>query len=48
MLDYLNEPNVATIGGSWIVKPDMVRKADWAGITASATSVVKILKEHQR
>jgi len=45
MLDYLKEPNVPTIGGSWIVKPDLVAKADWAGITASAAAVVQILKQ---
>lgn len=48
MLDYLKEPNVATIGGSWIVKQEMVNKSDWAGITASAASVINILKELKR
>ena len=45
MLEYLKEPNVPTIGGSWIVKPELVAKADWAGITASAAVVVQILKQ---
>lgn len=45
MLEYLKEPNVPTIGGSWIVRPELVAKADWAGITASAASVVQILKK---
>lgn len=45
MLEYLKEPNVPTIGGSWIVKPELVNKADWAGITASATAVVQLLKQ---
>lgn len=45
MLEYLKEPNVPTIGGSWIVKPELVNKADWAGITASAASVVEILEK---
>lgn len=45
MLEYLSEPNVPTIGGSWIVKPDMVNKADWAGITASAAAVRKVLEK---
>lgn len=48
MLDYLNESNVPTIGGSWIVKQELVSKGDWAGITASAASVIKILKELKR
>lgn len=45
MLDYLREPDVPTIGGSWIVKNDLVAKGDWAGITASAASVVETLKQ---
>ena len=45
MLEYLKEPNVATIGGSWIVKQELVNKGDWAGITASAAGVVEILKQ---
>jgi 2-dehydro-3-deoxyphosphogluconate aldolase/(4S)-4-hydroxy-2-oxoglutarate aldolase len=47
MLEYLNEPNVPTIGGSWIVKPELVAKADWAGITARASSVVQLLKQRK-
>ena len=45
MLEYLKEPNVPAIGGSWIVKNELVAKADWAGITASAAAVVQILKQ---
>jgi len=48
MLDYLKEPNVPVIGGSWIVKQDLVRREDWAGITARAAEVVKALKELSR
>ncbi|MDI1334556.1 MAG: bifunctional 4-hydroxy-2-oxoglutarate aldolase/2-dehydro-3-deoxy-phosphogluconate aldolase [Lacunisphaera sp.] len=45
MLEYLKEPNVPTIGGSWIVKPELVAKADWAGITTSAAAVVQAVKQ---
>jgi len=45
MLEYLKEPDVPTIGGSWIVKSELVAKADWAGITASAAAVVHVLKQ---
>ncbi len=45
MVDYLKEPNVPTIGGSWIVKKELVDNEDWAGITASAAAVCKILNE---
>lgn len=45
MLGYLNEPNVLTVGGSWIVKKDLVDRGDWAGITARATDVVNLLNQ---
>ncbi|MGJ8639564.1 MAG: bifunctional 4-hydroxy-2-oxoglutarate aldolase/2-dehydro-3-deoxy-phosphogluconate aldolase [Opitutaceae bacterium] len=44
MMDYLAESNVPCIGGSWIVKNDMVENEDWAGISACAEEVVNILK----
>ncbi|MEP4079541.1 bifunctional 4-hydroxy-2-oxoglutarate aldolase/2-dehydro-3-deoxy-phosphogluconate aldolase [Haloferula sp.] len=44
MKDYLAEPNVPTVGGSWIVQNDLVTQEDWAGITARATEVTKALK----
>jgi 2-dehydro-3-deoxyphosphogluconate aldolase/(4S)-4-hydroxy-2-oxoglutarate aldolase len=33
---FLALPNVACVGGSWIVPPDRVRAADWAAITQLA------------
>ena len=44
MKDYLKEPDVPTIGGSWIVKKALVDAGDWAGITARAAAVVSQLK----
>lgn len=44
MADYLQEPNVPTIGGSWIVKQDLVAAGDWAGITARAADVINTLE----
>ncbi|MGJ8642103.1 MAG: bifunctional 4-hydroxy-2-oxoglutarate aldolase/2-dehydro-3-deoxy-phosphogluconate aldolase [Luteolibacter sp.] len=46
MLEYLKEPNILTIGGSWIVQKELVEKGDWAGITARARSVSELL-EHR-
>jgi 2-dehydro-3-deoxyphosphogluconate aldolase/(4S)-4-hydroxy-2-oxoglutarate aldolase len=39
MIDYLNEPNVPTVGGSWIVKKELVENEDWVAITARAKDV---------
>jgi 2-keto-3-deoxy-6-phosphogluconate aldolase len=32
MMDYRSLDNVPIIGGSWIVKQELVEKADWTGI----------------
>lgn len=48
MVGYLKEDNVPTIGGSWIVKKDMVLNEDWNGITASAAEVRRILAETRK
>jgi 2-dehydro-3-deoxyphosphogluconate aldolase/(4S)-4-hydroxy-2-oxoglutarate aldolase len=45
MAAYLNEPNVPTIGGSWIVKKELVDNEDWAGITARAADVIRVLEK---
>lgn len=44
MRDYLNEDIVCAVGGSWIVKGDLVRARDWDAIRDRAASVVATLK----
>ncbi|WP_044560568.1 bifunctional 4-hydroxy-2-oxoglutarate aldolase/2-dehydro-3-deoxy-phosphogluconate aldolase [Azospirillum sp. B4] len=34
--DYLAQPNVACVGGSWLTPADLVAAKDWAGITQLA------------
>ncbi|MDZ5648549.1 bifunctional 4-hydroxy-2-oxoglutarate aldolase/2-dehydro-3-deoxy-phosphogluconate aldolase [Nitrospirillum sp. BR 11828] len=34
--DYLAQPNVACVGGSWLTPADLVAAKDWAGITKLA------------
>ena len=48
MQQYLNEPNVPAIGGSWIVKECLVKNEDWAGIAARAAKVRRLLTEDNR
>ena len=40
MQDYLARPDVPAVGGSWIVKPDLVREGKWSEISARAADVV--------
>ncbi|QDT69071.1 KHG/KDPG aldolase [Planctomycetes bacterium MalM25] len=43
MIDYLSEPSVAAIGGSWIVKDKHVEAGDWAAIAARAAEARFVL-----
>jgi len=37
MQDYLSLPNVATVGGTWLVTADLLEKGDWGSITRLAS-----------
>ena len=45
MLAYLREPNVPAVGGSWIVKQDLVENENWQAIADRAAAVINALKE---
>jgi 2-dehydro-3-deoxyphosphogluconate aldolase/(4S)-4-hydroxy-2-oxoglutarate aldolase len=40
--DFLDLPNVACVGGSWLVPRDAVARADWAAITELASAALKL------
>lgn len=41
MLDYLSLPNVAAVGGSWMIPDDLVKAKEWDKITALCNDAVK-------
>lgn len=41
MNDYLDLPNVAAVGGSFMTPADMVKNKDWAGITATCKQIIR-------
>ncbi len=45
MVEYLRESHVPAIGGSWIVKKELVDNEDWAGIAARAADVIETLNK---
>ena len=45
MGDYLANPHVAAIGGSWIAKRDTIQAGDWATITANAKAAMTCASE---
>ena len=42
--DFLALPNVACVGGSWLVPPDTLAQGDWARITQLARETVNLRK----
>lgn len=43
MVNYLQEPNVPAVGGSWIVDKDLVANNDWKAIRVRAAGVRAIV-----
>lgn len=40
---YLAEPMIPALGGSWLAPRDVIRKQDWAAITANARSAADLV-----
>jgi 2-dehydro-3-deoxyphosphogluconate aldolase / (4S)-4-hydroxy-2-oxoglutarate aldolase len=48
MREYLAEPVVAAIGGSWLVEPALVMKRDWKTVTARTREALQIAEASKR
>jgi 2-dehydro-3-deoxyphosphogluconate aldolase/(4S)-4-hydroxy-2-oxoglutarate aldolase len=46
--DYLAFPKVVACGGSWMVKPDLLKARDWPKITALAAEAVALAKSEKK
>jgi 2-dehydro-3-deoxyphosphogluconate aldolase/(4S)-4-hydroxy-2-oxoglutarate aldolase len=46
--DYLAFPKVVACGGSWMVKPELLRARDWSIITALAAEAVLLAKGEKK
>jgi 2-dehydro-3-deoxyphosphogluconate aldolase/(4S)-4-hydroxy-2-oxoglutarate aldolase len=44
MAVYLSDSRVVAVGGSWMVKPALVRARDWAAVSASAREAVAAVR----
>ena len=42
LAEWLKEPAVAAVGGSWIASRAMIREGDWAGIRRNAEEAVRL------
>jgi 2-dehydro-3-deoxyphosphogluconate aldolase/(4S)-4-hydroxy-2-oxoglutarate aldolase len=45
LADYVADPRVLAVGGSWMVQPDIVRAADWSAITRLALAAVTTVRQ---
>ena len=43
--NYLTDPLIAAIGGSWLAKPDEIRNAEWATILTRAKKATQLAAE---
>jgi 2-dehydro-3-deoxyphosphogluconate aldolase/(4S)-4-hydroxy-2-oxoglutarate aldolase len=43
--EYLAEPRVLAVGGSWMVKTDLLRAAEWATVTRLAREAVDVVAQ---
>ena len=48
MREYLQEPIVAAVGGSWLVEPALVAKRDWKTVTARTREALEIVETLKR
>lgn len=42
---YLSEPSVLALGGSWLAQKDLIAKGDWVAITQLAREATDIIKQ---
>ncbi len=45
LMEWLREPAVAAVGGTWIASRAMIRAGDWAGIRSTAEAAVRIARD---
>ena len=48
MREYLAEPIVAAVGGSWLVEPAILAKRDWKTVTARTREALQIIEALKR
>jgi 2-dehydro-3-deoxyphosphogluconate aldolase/(4S)-4-hydroxy-2-oxoglutarate aldolase len=48
MIDYLREPAVGGIGGSWLAPRDVIQARDWTRITEAARGAVGMREQHRK
>ena len=44
LADWLGEPSVAAVGGTWIASRGMIRDGDWAGIRRAAEQALRAVR----
>lgn len=47
LAEFLRQPNVSMVGGSWLVPSDLIQRAQWSALTELARQATDIAKEIQ-
>jgi len=42
--EYLKSPLVASVGGSWLAKPEVIARRDWAAIKTAAAAAIEVVR----
>ncbi len=42
--EYAKQPNILAVGGSWMVKPDLIEAKDWPAITKLCSDAVSVIQ----
>lgn len=42
--EYAKQPNILAVGGSWMVKPDLIEAEDWPAITKLCSDAVSVIQ----
>ena len=45
LAEWLREPSVVAVGGTWIASRNMIREADWAGIRRNAEEALRLARD---
>jgi 2-dehydro-3-deoxyphosphogluconate aldolase/(4S)-4-hydroxy-2-oxoglutarate aldolase len=46
--EYLASPLIAAVGGSWMAPLEVIRRRDWAAITAAAAAAIEVVQAARR
>jgi 2-dehydro-3-deoxyphosphogluconate aldolase/(4S)-4-hydroxy-2-oxoglutarate aldolase len=44
LADYLKSPLIAAVGGSWLAKPEVIKRRDWSAVARVASAAMQVVR----